>query len=88
MSKQGIRQRFTKWYVKHGYSYYNDFEVIEDPSVRYPYKIGKPHYDCPWWVKPLLIFFSPSVYFAEIFEISVINRLLSFGKKEDEDDVS
>lgn len=49
-----MRKRFTKWYFKRGY--------------RFGYKVntGVAVWDCPWWVKPLLIFFSPSVYFYEL----------------------
>ena len=50
-----MRKRFTKWYFKRGY--------------RFGYKVdnGVAVWDCPWWVKPLLIFFSPSVYFYELW---------------------
>ena len=41
-----IKKRFTIWYVRRGYT----FDCTD--SV----------FDCPFWVKPLLIFFSPSVY--------------------------
>ena len=45
-----IKKRFTKWYVKKGYKFgYDSLNVAV--------------WNCPWWVKPLLIFFSPSVYF-------------------------
>lgn len=50
-----IRRAFTKWYVRRGYTYwYSDW----------PYT-NEPEWICPWWVKPLLIFFSPAVYFTE-----------------------
>ena len=45
-----IKKRFTKWYVKNGYKFGYDSSHV---AV----------WHCPWWVKPLLIFFSPSVYF-------------------------
>lgn len=48
-----IRRKFTTWYYKKGYR----FGYI-DPS-----KSFDTYYKCPRWVKPLLIFFSPSVYF-------------------------
>lgn len=41
-----IRKRFTIWYVQQGYTFGCTDSVFE----------------CPFWVKPLLIFFSPSVY--------------------------
>ena len=49
-----IKKRFTKWYVKKGYRFGYDYSNV---AV----------WNCPWWVKPLLIFFSPSVYFAEAY---------------------
>ena len=49
-----IKKRFTKWYVKKGYKFGYDSSNV---AV----------WHCPWWVKPLLIFFSPSVYFAEAY---------------------
>ena len=41
-----IKKRFTIWYVRRGYTFGCTDSVFE----------------CPFWVKPLLIFFSPSVY--------------------------
>lgn len=50
----GIKRSFTKWYVKKGYTFgYKEFS----PDSAY--------WICPLWVKPLLIFFSPSIYVAE-----------------------
>ncbi len=49
MSK--IRSRFTKWYIKRGYEF--EFNPFDDPQTVFT---------CPIWVRPLLIFFSPSVY--------------------------
>ena len=47
-----IRKRFTIWYVQRGYTF--------DPR---PNKgCTDSVFECPFWVKPLLIFFSPSVY--------------------------
>ena len=45
-----IKKRFTKWYVNNGYKFCYDSS-------------GVAVWHCPWLVKPLLIFFSPSVYF-------------------------
>lgn len=44
-----FRRQFTKWYVKRGYTFTYDLS----------------NFDCPLWVKPLLIFFSPSIYCVE-----------------------
>ena len=45
-----LRGKFTRWYVRRGYTY----RAEEGEGV----------WDCPWWVRPLLRFFSPSVYFV------------------------
>lgn len=46
-----IRQRFTKWYVNHGYTF--GFKTCD------PFRAC---WGCPWWVRPLLFLFSPSIY--------------------------
>lgn len=51
-----IRRQFTLWYIRKGYS----FEYISNGEY-----IFKAVWDCPWYVRPLLIFFSPSVYDVE-----------------------
>ena len=49
-----LRKKFTKWYVKKGYTFgYDDFS----PSSAV--------WNCPWYVKPFLFLFSPSVYQME-----------------------
>lgn len=49
-----LRKKFTKWYVKKGYTFgYDDFS----PSSAV--------WNCPWYVKPLLFLFSPSIYDVE-----------------------
>lgn len=45
-----MRERFTRWYYKQGYT----FGVENDL---------KPRFKCPWYIRPLLFLFSPSVYF-------------------------
>lgn len=49
-----IRKIFTKWYVKQGYTFWSDL-------------FGE-HWVCPFWIKPFLVFFSPSVYMYKIYE--------------------
>lgn len=44
-----IRKKFTKWYYDRGY--------------RFGYHGFCAYWECPWYVRPLLIFFSPSCYF-------------------------
>lgn len=46
-----LRKRFTLWYIRRGYT----FRTEEGDGV----------WDCPWWVRPMLFLFSPSVYFKE-----------------------
>lgn len=63
-----IKRRFTKWYVKKGYQFGYDFTgvpVYGDGFMKTPAGIPKSVWNCPWWVKPFLILFSPSVYAAE-----------------------
>ena len=47
-----IKKRFTIWYVQRGYTFDPRPDKGSTDSV----------FVCPFWVKPLLIFFSPSVY--------------------------
>lgn len=34
--------------------------------IRKGYSFVYTYFDCPWWLRPLLIFFSPDIYFAEV----------------------
>ena len=52
-----IKKRFTKWYVNKGYLFEYDFTVNPTESS----------FVCPIWVRPFLIFFSPSVYLNETY---------------------
>lgn len=58
-----FRRRFTYWYIKKGYIFGYDEQM-------------NAVWKCPWWVRPLLIFFSPSVYFrrkwGELFQERII----------------
>lgn len=54
-----LRERFTKWYVKKGYKFTYDGTDPFNPM---------PVYDCPKSVKPLLVLFSPSIYFKEYYK--------------------
>ena len=47
-----IKKRFTIWYAQRGYTF--------DPRPDEEHTGSA--FECPFWVKPLLIFFSPSVY--------------------------
>lgn len=60
-----IKRQFTKWYVKRGYTFSYDFTdvpVFGDDFMKIPAVIPKAVWHCPWWVKPFLFLFSPSVY--------------------------
>lgn len=46
---------FTRWYVKQGYTFGYDSNY-------------NAYYVCPWYVRPLLTLFSPSVYYMELFK--------------------
>lgn len=52
-----IKERFTKWYVNKGYLFGYDF--TDNPT--------ESSFVCPIWVRPFLIFFSPSVYLNETY---------------------
>lgn len=56
MSK--IKERFTRWYYRKGYR-------MHYKPCAYGDGVDSLVFDCPWWIKPLLIFFSPSVYYIE-----------------------
>ena len=63
-----IKRRFTKWYVNKGYKFgydFTDVPVYDDGIIKIPTGVPKAVWNCPWWVKPLLFLFSPSVYAAE-----------------------
>lgn len=53
-----LKKRFTKWYVNKGYLFGYDFTVEPIESS----------FTCPIWVRPFMIFFSPSVYLNETYE--------------------
>lgn len=63
-----IKRRFTKWYVKKGYKFgydFTDVPVYDDGFMKTPAEVPKAVWHCPWWVKPFLFLFSPSVYATE-----------------------
>lgn len=71
---------FTRWYVKRGYKYGYDFKasyVHTDGIFSTPLKMPKAVWTCPWWVRPLLIFFSPSVYYTTAYSKWLIDGLLA-----------
>lgn len=64
-----IKRRFTRWYVGKGYRFGYSFSRYEKINSDDPFEIPcgafKAYWKCPLWVKPLLILFSPSVYYME-----------------------
>ena len=79
-----IKKRFTKWYVKKGYKFGYDFTdapVYDDGFMKTPAGVPKSVWNCPWWVKPLLIFFSPSVYFIETYGKLAVDGFMEGLKK-------
>ena len=70
-----LHKAFTKWYIKRGYTFGYDFTgvpVYTDGILTTPCGVPKSMFNCPWWVKPLLIFFSPSTYCSETWGKSFI----------------
>lgn len=52
-----INKRFTRWYIKKGYTF--GYKFVETGK----YELGmESYFKCPIWVRPLCIFFSPSIY--------------------------
>ena len=51
-----FRKSFTEWYFDKGYDF-----LYRENSL-------EPKWICPWYVKPLLIFFSPSVYLNRCYK--------------------
>ena len=60
---QELKERFTIWYIKKGYTFGYVLHRIEFDEPFCPESIVV--FNCPWYIKPLLCFFSPSVYFIE-----------------------
>lgn len=52
-----LKECFTKWYIKRGYLFEYDFTITPLET----------RFVCPIWVRPFLIFFSPSIYFNEFY---------------------
>ena len=66
-----LRRKFTEWYFRKGYTFGYDFTGIEtiggdDIFPAMPTSMPRAVWNCPWYVKPFLFLFSPSIYFCEI----------------------
>lgn len=57
------REKFTKWYVCKGYTFGYDENLC---AV----------WNCPWYIKPLLFLFSPSIYDIEKITKTFVNGFL------------
>lgn len=68
--KNKIKNDFTRWYVRQGYTYYSSMSDSDQETK----------WCCPWWVRPLLIFFSPSVYVKERYKVTFERLSDSFRK--------
>ena len=64
-----IKERFTKWYIRKGYRFYYKVNPIKslytDDDIKFFDSDLEAKFLCPWYIRPLLIFFSPSVYMYE-----------------------
>ena len=47
-----LRKKFTLWYIRKGYKFGYDNDIVCPKAI----------WTCPWYIKPLLFLFSPSVY--------------------------
>lgn len=63
-----VKKRFTKWYIRKGYRFYY--------KVRFNGDTPKAKWLCAWYIRPLLIFFSPSVYFYDVYSKVIAERIL------------
>ena len=67
---RNLKTKFTKWYFNKGYIFGYDYRIVtmsygDDIFPPIPLKMPKCIFVCPWYIKPLLFLFSPSVYCAE-----------------------
>lgn len=84
MRRTSFRRKFTLWYIHRGYTFRYDFsntKVYGEYPFYIPEEIPKSVFNCPWWVKPFLIFFSPSIYTSETVGKQIIEGFIK-GIKE------
>lgn len=64
-----IKKRFTKWYIRKGYRFYYRLDpakfLYTNDVFKFIDSVSEAKFLCPWYIRPLLIFFSPSVYMYE-----------------------
>lgn len=76
---QKIKKKFTLWYIKKGYTFgyeYSGTEFVYYDNKKVP--LGKPAavFKCPVWVRPFLIFFSPSIYMQKTNRQQIVQSFL------------
>lgn len=76
-----FKRKFTLWYIRRGYTfdYVFDYVCPDDDRVILPRAV----FECPWWVKPLLILFSPSIYSHEVWLKHYAETLIKALKMEE-----
>ena len=75
-----VRTRFTKWYVKKGYTFDYDFSdtpIIGDDIFRTPCGVPRAIWKCPLWVRPFLFLFSPSTYSVEAWGKAIVEGMIA-----------
>lgn len=72
-----LKEMFTKWYIKRGYTFEYDFSNIDNyvDYIATPDNLPQAVWHCPYWVRPLLIMFSPSIYYIETFGKNITEGL-------------
>lgn len=73
------QSRFTRWYIRKGYTFgygFTGVSVMGDEYIITPCVIPKAIWRCPFWVRPLLALFSPSIYAAEAWGKGIVERLI------------
>lgn len=80
---QRLKEKFTKWYIRKGYRFYYERCTLDISKERphivvtgLPVGDAKASFICPWWVRPLLIFFSPSVYYVEYYGKQIMQAFI------------
>lgn len=75
-----IRRKFTLWYIKKGYTFgydFTDVPIYDDGIFKTPCGVPKAIWNCPRWIKPFLVFFSPSVYEMETTGKAIIEGFMA-----------
>ena len=78
---KNARIKFTKWYFRKGYTFGYDFNGIEtiggdDIFPAMPKSMPRAVWNCPWYIKPFLFLFSPSIYDIEKITKTFVNGFL------------